>query len=297
MVMKLSSLTGSSLLLLMVMGNAAADCPVDTEVLPVNFGKIMLSPDDSVGKVLAQETVSSSVDTTDCNGLKMLFSGQPDSNGTYSSGLKGVGYRIRHQQQQALLTMPVSGTVQIGQAAALLIELVKTGEPVDTGPVPAINVSMNAPHFDNRTVISLNIQAAISITTCALKTPDITVPLPTVDTSVFAGRGMATGDTDFSIDLYCYDGTSIDITFEPGDPGNSLSSLGVLAPTMEEGSATGVGVQLLYQGQPVTFLQALQLPQQRADLTLPFRARYYQMTDEVSAGSLRAMAKFSLSYQ
>ncbi len=287
----------SSMWLVLATGNAVAGCPANTDVQTIDFGPVEAAPDLPAGTILAQKSVIFPIDATDCGGLQLVFSGQEDGNNyiTYSTGLRGIGYRIWHSRLPLTMT-PTSGTMQITKTPEFLIQLIKTGSEMQTGTMPLISINMKAPYDGDRTIITLNAQAVIRTTTCSLLTKDIIVSMPSLDTSVFTGKGTTTGETNFSLDLQCYDGTRVDVTFTPRIPDTQLA-VGVLTPTPQLNGATGLGVQILHQGVPVRLAESLVLQQQKGRFSLPFGARYYQMTDHVAAGPFQATALFSLAYQ
>ncbi|MET5116898.1 fimbrial protein, partial [Burkholderia pseudomallei] len=74
---------------------------------------------------------------------------------------------------------------------------------------------------------------------------------------------------------------------------------GVLAITQGASSASGVGIQLLLNGSPVSFGAVLDAGSATAGatLTIPMTARYYQNGSVVTPGAANGIATFAVSYK
>ncbi|MDA5549971.1 fimbrial protein [Yersinia massiliensis] len=87
----------------------------------------------------------------------------------------------------------------------------------------------------------------------------------------------------------------VDGVAEPNHPG-------VMKLTSDPGAATGVGVQLLANGQPVEFGRAKQMGTSAASgnnikETIDITAQYYQTQNRVPPGPANASATFTMTYQ
>ncbi|CFR07655.1 MULTISPECIES: fimbrial protein [Yersinia] len=87
----------------------------------------------------------------------------------------------------------------------------------------------------------------------------------------------------------------VDGVAEPNHPG-------VMKLTSDPGAATGVGVQLLANGQPVEFGRAKQMGTSAASgnnikETIDITAQYYQTQNRVTPGPANASATFTMTYQ
>jgi type 1 fimbria pilin len=140
--------------------------------------------------------------------------------------------------------------------------------------------------------------------TCSVQTPGIAVTLPTVATRSFASVGATAGSQAFSLTFACAAGAQISIVITDAvDPTNRTNVLKLGA----ESTAKGIGVQILKNGStPVLFgpdavgqsvqNQWLIGASPNGLLELPLSARYIR-TGDLSAGSIKALATFTMSYQ
>ncbi len=275
----------------------AATCPADG-VGPLTFNLpplLVVTPDVSVGTVLAEveQTAISTIDST-CEGLQIQgLPGNLVADGIYSTNLKGIGYRI--WQGETLLTGDERPILQAQERKPLRIQLVKTASGV-TGIGTLTGGTYGSLMAANGTTIALNMSPVfVSATTCTLTTPDIYVTLNIINSNHFTAVGKTGGDTPFAIAMTCDDSTRVAITLT-GTSATDLADQGVLAP--QTGTTTGIGIQVLFDNQPIPLGEELVLPDLPSGaVSLPFQARYYQTTDSISAGWLTATASFVFTYQ
>ncbi|MCX8955830.1 fimbrial protein [Erwinia psidii] len=125
------------------------------------------------------------------------------------------------------------------------------------------------------------------------------VSMGTVSTSTFRGIGTRGANVPFYIDLQkCYGvEKKIDIAFQPVsgflDEANSVIAL-------EEGSnaASGVGIQLMFNGENIhTDGSYHSFPLQQGLTRLPFVARYYQVANTVTPGTVESSVIFYVYYE
>ncbi|CAE6746057.1 fimbrial protein [Paraburkholderia haematera] len=140
--------------------------------------------------------------------------------------------------------------------------------------------------------------------TCSVSQPNVYVPLATADTRAFAaGAGTVFAPTPFSLTLSCSAGAKVSITLTDNvNPANRSNTL-QLTP---DSSATGVGIQILNGSGPVSFGADSATPgntnqwlvgnSPNGQLQVPLTARYIS-TGSVSAGKVKALATFTMSYE
>lgn len=134
------------------------------------------------------------------------------------------------------------------------------------------------------------------------------VPLLPVAKNQFSGVGSsAGGEANFSLTTLCDSGVKLYATMTDGsDPGNTGN---ILKPA-EGTTATGVGVQILRNGLPISFgpdSSAFGNTNQwyigtagsggSEPFTIPLKARYVQTAQTMVAGSVKARATVTFSYQ
>ncbi|MGO4504328.1 fimbrial protein [Dyella sp. 2YAF14] len=141
--------------------------------------------------------------------------------------------------------------------------------------------------------LTLN-SAAIAVQACSVNTDstNLTVTLPTVSTQALKTNGAVAGRTPFKINLTCQSGANVSITMIPSTAGVATGTIA------NSGTAANVNVQLLDGTfNPVTFNTSKSLgAAPNGTLSLPYYAQYYA-TGAVGAGSVKATATFTMTYQ
>jgi type 1 fimbria pilin len=145
---------------------------------------------------------------------------------------------------------------------------------------------------------------------CAVTSGDssIQVDMGKVSRSEFKGVGSYAGETkNFRIHLLCENNASVRVGFF----GNATASdPDALALTRQEGSASGVGIALMYGGnlqvpagqrvplnaQPDSLPVVAQATSTGLAVDMEFQARYIQTDSGVSAGRADSMATFNIIY-
>jgi type 1 fimbria pilin len=302
--------------------SARADCPTTGLPKTFTYGSIAVSNSLAVGAVIPG-TVQSFTLTGKCSATSLANkpvvacpSSQYPVSGTtdvYSTGLSGVGMRMRDSSGKALIGSNSCGsTSTLGTTAADgsfnvsgTIELVKTG-PITAGTITPTastgtyytgilnsGVTLN----DGTGTLSIAGGTAVRPVTCSVTsaTANQTIPMATVSPSMLPSAGAVAAKTPFSIALICESGVSVAVTFTSASGNSGIDS--VLASS---GTATGVGVQLLDASQkPVTLDTALQLtPGTTGNASFQFFGQYYRVgSAEATAGTVRATTIFTMSYQ
>lgn len=165
-----------------------------------------------------------------------------------------------------------------------------------------LKVSMLALLFSGTVIAASPTTGKITVTgkvisgTCDFDGPsDIAVPLGDVSFNDFGGVGTTTPAQNFTIKLKCQDEANVYLTMS-ATAESSLGSNGVLA-LQGSGSATGVGIQLLKDGNPFSLNSQTQIAlSQTADLTINMGARYYQSSSSMTAGTGNAVVNFTVDY-
>lgn len=229
--------------------------------------------------------------------------------GVYPTNLAGVGMRMRDSNGKPMVgTGACSTTSSLGKTAANgsfnvsgTFELVKTG-PIQSGTISAAKYATRifnsrAPLNNGRNLMSVASGTPVRPVSCsvAADTANQTIPLATVSPSMFASAGSTAAKTPFSIGLSCESGVKVAVTF------SSVSGAsGVPTVVASNGTATGVGVQLLDTShKPITLDKALRLTfGTTGNMSFQFYAQYYRLSAvDVTAGRVNASAIFTMSYQ
>ncbi|WP_447889089.1 fimbrial protein [Serratia fonticola] len=177
---------------------------------------------------------------------------------------------------------------------------------------PLVRIYANGPGGTSTGITDLRLNAStvtITARTCQMSSASTQmVPLLPVGKNQFSGVDTsAGGEANFSLTTLCGSGVKLYATMTDGsDPGNTSN---ILKPA-EGTTASGVGVQILRNGLPISFgpdSSAFGNTNQwyigtagsggSEPFTIPLKARYVQTEQNMVAGSVKARATVTFSYQ
>jgi type 1 fimbria pilin len=325
-VKRLGGLLSILLLLILMPWGARADCTFDKAgqnsgqpfyytpspvyyslassiTVPFNLaiGAILGSPVDALPANPPDVSCTSNVPY----GVQNLVGSSNTSGGTnyiYPTAVPGLGYQLIHDDNPSQFMSPYPdnssgpsfrhGHFDIGTT----LQLVQTG-PIANGSVLQAGTLSNwqwgsiAPEY-----FVLQNSITFVAPACVVNTTNIAVVLPTVTTSAFPGKDSTSGTTPSSIQLTCPSGATSQLSIMfAAQNGTPAGYNNVLTNT---GSATGLGVEMIYNGSSVVFGSPIFVGTTPAGgLSIPFSARYHATAATVGAGSVNAAATFTLSYQ
>lgn len=141
----------------------------------------------------------------------------------------------------------------------------------------------------------------INTIACAVTTPDVSVELGQHKKAEFSGPGSTTGWQTFVIRLDCDKSARINVQIDATPDPSSAAGVIKLDSAPGDMAATGVGVQLYFTPDD----SAVQFGQSRyyytssygGSETVQLKARYYQTTSAITAGTANATATFTLTYK
>ncbi|WP_336669489.1 fimbrial protein [Enterobacter asburiae] len=249
----------------------------------------------------------------------MLYNGAQASgvDNVYKTNVPGVGIRIRinswnHGGAYAapspggfvFTASSDTGGFGFSEANAELIKtenitsgVLLTGEAVKYEAADNENTDANS-HVTWSIVSSSTINQVV----CSIVSGE-SLAFPIGD--VMAGQFIAPGTVSkeartVNLGLDCDAGANVNITLN-GVQSNETSDSSVLSLTTDggqEGIAEGVGVQLLYNNEPLKLNSRIVLKQsQGGQESFPITARYIQTKDKVKPGIANATAVLNLTYQ
>ncbi|CAI1573104.1 fimbrial protein [Serratia proteamaculans] len=182
------------------------------------------------------------------------------------------------------------------------IQLYKTGD-INSGTLSGQIGAYIASNGSSPTAwgpeIPIYITGTITKVACSLSSTSINVPLGDVLISKFTGVGVTAADKSFDLGLTCDKDAKINVSLA-GTQNTDTIETSVLALTSagQTGTASGVGVQLLYGGTPLKINNNILLKTSAGGQeTLPFTARYYQTKATVGAGLANSSATLNITYQ
>ncbi|GKX60779.1 fimbrial protein [Leminorella grimontii] len=134
---------------------------------------------------------------------------------------------------------------------------------------------------------------------CQVNTTQLQVPLGDVQSNSLTQVGATTVSKDFQIGLTCESGTIVSVAMT-GTQNGDTSDDSVLALTNagQSGVATGLGVQILQDSQPLHIGETrMVVSSANTSELLNFTARYYQTRPKVTPGSANTTALLTMVYQ
>lgn len=155
--------------------------------------------------------------------------------------------------------------------------------------------------------------SAVVPITCTVTTPSVSVSLPTVALSALSSVGSTAGDTRFDIGLSCASGANVYITLSDATTSSNTSSLLTLAT-----DSTAQGIKLRFFNSTglanfgpdsaaagTTHQWFLGASSRSSVGNVPLTVQYYRddtnpagtASATLSAGSVHALATFTMSYQ
>ncbi|HHE5406473.1 fimbrial protein [Klebsiella michiganensis] len=320
---KKSTFTLMSILLAVSNSVFAADCKTSMSYVKVVSDippTLKINPNVPIGGVMASGTYRTGSGPLP-NGCTMYGPttgyltgvGTPNGN-VYPTNLPYVGYKIMalggnyisskfyNKYWPITVSTPepylVIGTVQ---SFNFKFELIKLGTITADTPLvlPVLGHhrvtnrygSFNFMEFTNKTSFQLIPESS----TCTVLQSAISVTLNDVNQNDLNVMGKTAKDTNFQIPVNCKEATNISLSFS-GDVADSVN--GVFRNSNAE-NAENVGVQILDNvGNPVpTALGSYKvIGTVNGTLNYPMTARYYALTNNVSAGKVNAIANVTILY-
>ncbi|WP_413727670.1 fimbrial protein [Sodalis sp. RH19] len=175
--------------------------------------------------------------------------------------------------------------------------------PVTPGTLPSTHLAsfINVVNGSDLTLPAVSLFSGIItviVNACSVTNTAITVPMGNVDRAEFTAIGSTAGLRGFTIPLDCNPGINVRVQFDGISAGSATNVL-ALSPSSSPPAATGVGVQILYNSNPVTLGAPLAVGTTTAAgfFNIPLEARYYQTESTVTPGLANSTATFTLTYQ
>lgn len=208
----------------------------------------------------------------------------PATDGTINS--------VRHNMVGEIILRRVDGT-QNEEANIPANSTILSVELQQRGYYPSAPHSWGGNYFRS----SYRNTDALEFPTCSIEASslDLSVTLSPVSKSVFTGIGSTAGQVPFQYRLNCDSGVTVNLTVEDS---SDLSNTGNIFSLQRDATATGVGIQMLHDGTPVSFKESKTLVSSAVQgmNIIDFDARYIKIADDVQPGSVIAKAIISFDY-
>lgn len=315
------------LILLIICGffiahNAQADCQYQPGSSygsqTINFGTVYVQRDSTPGTVLAE--VNTGFQTSNYYGCNtawtyrweytMFTTPNAIGSGVYETNIKGVGIKVTNTTSGSTIPydLPKSPSSKVNYVYTslprnLTAQLVKTTtEGAASGPLSqgafAKASAAGVAYFGELRMGTANIVPVA----CAITTPSLNFPIGDILASRFGsapGTIPAGGQSTQNLGLNCDANANINVTLRgTQNPDVSTTSVLALSGQGSAGVASGVGVQLLYNGAPLTLNSKVILKKSAGGQeTFPLVARYYQTRTSVTTGKANTSATLDLTYQ
>lgn len=313
-------------------------CATVTPSTTVSPQSLTISRDLPVGAVIGTQVVTPTINAYSCYnsdegsigyqalGVKAngTFDAMLNGRRVYKTNVEGIGYAIsgttaacaggsatvtgsntmRGNSDTALLCENTDAMISPSLSGAVTVTFYKTAAETGSGTIAAQTVGalvlLNEYLLWQSPEASVNINAfTVTTPACKLTTASIPVAMNDVDKAAFNGKGSTPGDAytqSFSLPMTCNAGTQVSVRME-GDIYDATR--GVFNTTSGDNAATGVGIQLLYNNQPMALGADVAVGNASAGggFTVPLKARYYQTGDRITTGTENGVLSFTMIYQ
>ena len=250
------------------------------------------------------------------NGFGKEIPGLP---GVYETGVAGIGISLRNDKGQRVTGAAdqiCSANVPVGQVSGtinsdstipfsfdVMLELVKTSETVASGALTMSNTQFNLEVGRNEALgdpntLSYSGNVQVKAVTCSVSPKSLTVTLGDFPVSRFTGPGTLVSQSVFNIGMLCDRDVQPEMMITSAN-GYETNFPGVIKLTPESGVATGVGVEMLFNGQIPVFGQYMNTFTAYANVQsqYPFSVFYEQTSSEVTPGTANAVATITVAYK
>ncbi|MBX8460431.1 fimbrial protein [Enterobacter sp. RIT637] len=310
------------------MPHAKASCTTPDMPKMINVASISVPTTLAVGATIpgSEQTVhvAGNCDHTYESGMEIIScyygSGSeiPGLTGVYDSGVPGVGVALMNDKGQRItgggLAACDSRSTPIGYVSNdgmqsfdfnVTLELVKTSEAVQSGTLMQAQTEFGIGVYGNDGIGSPNVisyagNVNFQNVTCSVLPKNLTVNLGDFPVSDFVSVGMLSSPAqNFDVTVNCNSTVQPEVKVTSSN-GYETAFEGVLKLTKQTGAATGVGVQMVFDGNIAAFDTYVSTRSEaiaNETLTIPFEVRYEQVSDVVTPGPANTVATITLAYK
>ena len=316
----------------------AWECSTVTPSTMLSLQNITVSKDLPVGAVIGTQIITPTVKAFSCSdsqagaitnqsfGVKAIGTFDSIINGVrvYKTNVTGIGYAIsgattacargntfvtgsntiRGDVNTVLLCQNNSGMINSTLNGTIMVTFYKTAMETGSGTISANTLGsfilLNNTLLLHSPEAAVNINAFTVITpACKLSTVSVPVNMKEVDKTSFKGKGTTPSPENtqsFNIPMICNSGTAVSVRME----GNIYDAAnGVINTTSGSNAASGVGIQLLYNNQPLQLGSDIAVGSSvtGGELLIPLKARYFQTGERITPGIANGVVSFTMTYR
>ncbi|MDK9355397.1 fimbrial protein [Lelliottia wanjuensis] len=260
-------------------------------------------------KTLAQLTGSHHAIAPACQGeVQRILNGRMSTaqsgDHIYSTSLPGVGVRItviydqpaRAKKEWVLPFNTPFSEVPTHPLSTddikLRIEAIKTG--IIQGGTMTIRLPSLVSLNDNSLVVNLAMTVLAARAHCEILVDQPQIELPPINVKDLASS-MAKQNYPVGVNLQCMNTTRASMNIEGATEPQNVTVFKNVAP---ENPASGVGIEMLYNGSVMTPFQPIDmaLPVQQMNIPVPLSVRYAKTDQPVSEGKVKAQITLRINY-
>lgn len=245
--------------------------------------------------------------------VMQLFYSSSEINNVFKTNISGIGIRITDVPNNVMAnshkSMAANQFLHIG-GVGIGAELVRINGELGTGALTTGVVAnaqipgYNGPENDNVAHVVLSPTVYISAATCNADASGLSFPIGNIPKNSFGtsvGYIPSSSKNTQNLSINC-DGVANAVIELQATQNPDVSSNNTVIAVDGQGSAgvaSGVGVQMLYNGQtPLQINTPLSIKAlTNGTQSLPFVAQYYQTKSTVTAGSANATFTLKITYQ
>ncbi len=301
------------ILLLLPALSYAGNCTVNVKLIStVTMGNILVQRDAPIGSEIARARVSGyaelKVDAPDgpvsCNGayvFNYLSATATSISNVFNTNLDGVGIRVSIPPGNFVL--PSNGSSYIYFLGYYDVMLIKTGRITPGYLTPDVIMQGWFVTPDNYFMqISMGANTQVTVLACSLASQTLNFNLGDINANEFsnqAGFNPLRSDSQ-NLGLNCDASANINVELTGIQNPDATGDASVLALNGQgaQGTADGVGIQMLYNNVPLQLNHRIVLKRSAGGQeTFPLVARYYQTKPVVKPGSASTTATLNITYQ
>lgn len=280
------------------------DVPIGSEIARYDAGATFeCDPFTSSGEI-----------NNDFGFIKLTYNGAIPSGipNVYLTNLNGVGIKVALEElgtvthwltdteQRVNDFFPSNGLGHPEHQIHLVNILVKIGEITPGNLILGEVVSLRGSAGGNKPGVILT-RGSVTNIGCRVVTPSLSFPIGDILASSFGnsvGTIPAGAERTLNLGLDCDPNIYVEMQFTgTQNPDISDNSILALNNHGSPGTASGVGVQLLYNGEPLPLNGYIEADTIGGMETFPLTARYYQTKPVVTTGNASASATMTITYQ